>query len=222
MAYLYDEATAAERASFESHLPGCNVCRDELPAFRRVRDELGVWQVGLAPRTEIRVARGPLEVLRELFGLFPLWARAAGAAAAAAAVLFAALAVSGTRIDAREGTIEFGLSAAEDQKQVVAQPVPGGTPSLTREEIERMIEGRVTEARAFDAQRVEDLRIQLASLKSRLATADQSQTQLRAQITSLRAEQRALIARGQSTLGEWLFAVNESRESWGGDSEKDN
>src|SRR5689334_386848 len=84
--YLYDEATPAERASFERHLNECAPCSEELNAFGRVRDELATWQVGFAPRTELVLPRGRMEVLREFVTLFPVWARSLGAVGMAAAV----------------------------------------------------------------------------------------------------------------------------------------
>ena len=45
MDYLYDEAAPAERREVEAHLESCGDCRDEMRAFRRVREDLLAWDV---------------------------------------------------------------------------------------------------------------------------------------------------------------------------------
>ncbi|MBX3276874.1 MAG: hypothetical protein KF868_02615 [Acidobacteria bacterium] len=218
--YLYDEATASERTAFELHLHECSVCSEELSAFRRVREDLGSWQTVAAPRTEISIARSPVEVFRELIRMLPVWTRAAATTAIAAILLIIVLSVSRAHINLREGTITFGANAAGSQASVSMGAAPEAV-SLTREDIERMIDARTTEVRASDLQQIEELRTRLAGLDARLAAADRGAMRLRAEVANMRAEQRALLARGQSTLGEWLFAVNGSREAWGGEDERD-
>lgn len=43
--YLYDEVDADERRSVETHLSTCDECREELRAFRSVRQDLLAWDV---------------------------------------------------------------------------------------------------------------------------------------------------------------------------------
>ena len=43
--YLYDEADAAERRQVDAHLLECHVCRAEIAALRRVREDLLAWDV---------------------------------------------------------------------------------------------------------------------------------------------------------------------------------
>jgi hypothetical protein len=45
MDYLYDEAAPTERKVVEAHLESCGDCRDEMRAFRRVREDLLAWDV---------------------------------------------------------------------------------------------------------------------------------------------------------------------------------
>jgi hypothetical protein len=45
MDYLYDEAPPADRQVVEAHLESCGDCRDEMRAFRRVREDLLAWDV---------------------------------------------------------------------------------------------------------------------------------------------------------------------------------
>src|SRR6516225_9258098 len=81
--YLYAEANATDRASFESHLDYCAECRDELTAFGRVRRDLGAWQLGSLASPGIVAPRGRLDLLRELIGAFPVWVRGAAIIGAA-------------------------------------------------------------------------------------------------------------------------------------------
>ncbi len=234
--YLYDEGSQLQRQSFERHLEACSACRDELNGFVRVREALGSWDLGLnlgVPRIEIAVRRNSIETLRDLAGSFsawPAWLRLAGATATAALALLFVLALAGTRVDLRQGTISFGLTSAPDRERIEIVKTGregverGGTEAvrLTRMEIETMISERVAAVNAEDRRREEELRAQIASLSARLATAGHSQSRLAAALATLRTEQRVLAAKGQSTLGEWLFAANESREPLGGNNEKDN
>src|SRR4030095_4576945 len=84
VAYLYGEADTSERDSFERHLNDCDACRNELTALGRVRDDLGAWQLGFAPRAEVVLRRSRLDLLRELIGTFPVWVRGAAIIGAAA------------------------------------------------------------------------------------------------------------------------------------------
>lgn len=47
VAYLYGESGTAERADFEGHLAACAPCREELSAFRQVRESVGAWRAEL-------------------------------------------------------------------------------------------------------------------------------------------------------------------------------
>jgi hypothetical protein len=89
--YLYDEATAEERASFERHLADCRSCHSELNGFVRVRDEMRAWEVGFTPRTEIALPKSRKDSLREFLDFFPAWARGAALTAASLALLLFAL-----------------------------------------------------------------------------------------------------------------------------------
>jgi hypothetical protein len=202
MTYLYDEASPAERGSFERHLDECHACSIELKAFQRVRQELDVWQLGLMPRMAIAVNRSALDALRELVSLLPVWVRGTTIATAAAALILVALSLAGTRVDWRQGTVSLGTRGR------AAQSVDAGSVQLTRAEIETMIAERVAASRVNDERRQAEMRAQISNLSLQLATASQSQTKLASSLVTLRAEHRALVAKGQSTLGEWLFASN--------------
>jgi len=129
-----------------------------------------------------------------------------------------ALSLAGTRVDWREGTLSLGpwgkgAGQASDltETKTAAQ--------LTRAEIETMIAQRVAALRVDDERRQSEMRAQISNLSLQLATASQSQTKLASSLATVRAEQRALIAKGQSTLGEWLFASSGNRDAWGVENE---
>jgi putative zinc finger protein len=91
IAYLYQEANAEERASFERHLDDCHSCRDECSAFARVREDLSAWEVDYTPRTEIVLPKSRqkslLDSLREFVNFFPVWARGASLTALSLSLL---------------------------------------------------------------------------------------------------------------------------------------
>jgi anti-sigma factor RsiW len=157
VAYLYDEASAPERASFARHLKDCVSCRSELMAFGRVRDDLSAWQVGFSPRAEIALPKRKLDILREFITLFPVWARGAALAAASAALLLGALSFAGTRVNLRgiPGAGQLQASASSD-------------------EIETLIKKAVAEER----EKIRDeYRSEMASLKEQLKVEHEAQLQ---------------------------------------------
>jgi anti-sigma factor RsiW len=74
--YLYDEMPAGERPSLERHLEACDVCRDDVRSFRRVREDLLAWDV--PEQTSVWTPFAPAPVVpwhRQV----PAWAMAAAA-----------------------------------------------------------------------------------------------------------------------------------------------
>jgi Putative zinc-finger len=211
--YLYGEAPATERASFESHLDYCDACRDELTAFGRVRRDLGAWQLGQIARPEIVLRRSRLDLLRELVGMFPVWIRGAALIGAAAAMLLVSLSIAGTRISLKDG--DFAVSFGRTGN--VAAPAQ----AASSEEISRMVQNAVAEER----EKMEKLYgARLASFKDQLdayhqaelraARADQ-QAQLRAARMALQQEMRRV--NRQNTLAgiRAFFSSDDSSDSWG-------
>jgi hypothetical protein len=150
--YLYDEATAEERASFERHLADCRSCHSELNSFVRVRDDMCAWEVGFTPRTEIVLSKsGPQSArdsLRGFLNLFPAWARGAALTAASLALLLLALSFTSAGI----GPIgkRGGLDSAMKPEQ---------------------IESLVKEAVARERERMQqDFRAQMADYREQLKT----------------------------------------------------
>ncbi len=213
--YLYDEATGAERAAFEQHLDACAACRRELHAFERVRHDLSVWQLPLAPRVEITPQRSTLNVLRELLGGLSFWPKAVMGAAAMSAMALIIFAVIGTHISVGQGngfSVDFGNVAKK-----TAPPPP--TLTFTRAEAEALIQEATARVRA---QAQDETRAQLARLEERLN--DAHQADLTSVTRRLYAEQRAFLAKAsqqETTLREWLFAGNEARDGGGTENDKD-
>ena len=213
VAYLYGEAPAAERASFESHLDYCDACRNELTDFGRVRRDLGAWQLGQVARPEIVLRRSRLDLLREFLGMFPVWVRGAAFIGAAAAVLLVSMSIAGTRISLKDGAFAFSFGRTGN----------GAAPAqaVSFEEINRMVQNAVSEER----EKMEGLySARLASFKGQLdadhqaelraARADQ-QAQLRAARAALQQEMRRL--NRQNTLAgiRAFFSRDDSSDSWG-------
>ncbi len=198
IAYLYGEATAAEKTSFEQHLTQCAECSDELNAFGRVRDDLSAWQVGFAPRTELVFQRGKIEVLRELIGLFPIWARGLAMAGAAAAIILVAVSASNLK---------------------GSTPVAGG---LSEQQVQAMVSKAVADERAKLQQQNQ---AEFASFKSQLATEYQAQLQMvsadhQHKLEALKASLKSEMKKASQQNGSLrsFFAVEDDRSYPWGDS----
>jgi putative zinc finger protein len=194
--YLYGEANATERASFERHLDDCDECLNGLTAFRRVRRDLGAWQLEQIVLPELTPRRSGLDLLREMIGMFPVWVRGAAFIGAAAAMLLASLSIAGTRISLKDGdlTVSFGRTG---------NPAPVA-PTVSPEEINLMVQNAVTEER----RKMEDLYgARLASFKERLDSEYQTK------MLAARAEQQAQIKAAQAVLRQEMRRFNRQKTS---------
>ncbi|HEV2667346.1 MAG TPA: zf-HC2 domain-containing protein [Blastocatellia bacterium] len=212
--YLYDEANATERASFESHLDYCDACRSEMTTFGRVRRDLDAWQLGQLARPEIVLRRSRIDLLRELIGLFPAWVRGAALIGAAAAMLLVSLSMAGTRISLKDGdfSVNFGRTGNSTSP----------APAVSSEEIGRIVQNAVAEEREKMEERYS---ARLASFK------DQLDADHQAELRAARAEQRAQLRAAQAALQQEMrrfnrqntsagirafFAREDSGDPWGG------
>jgi hypothetical protein len=211
--YLYGEAPATERASFESHLDYCDGCRNELTAFGRVRRDLGAWQLGHVIHPEIVLRRSRLDLLREWVGMFPVWARGAAFIGAAAAVLLVSLSIAGTRISLKDG--DFAISFGR-----TGNVSPLAT-AVSSEEISRMVQNAVAEERR---KMEEGYGARLASFKDQLdadhqaelrAARAEQQADLRAARTALQQEMRRFNRQNTSAGIRAFFARDDSNDPWG-------
>lgn len=211
--YLYGEAHATERASFESHLDYCDGCRDELTAFGSVRRDLGAWQLGQVARQEIVLRRSRLDLLRELVGMFPAWARGAAFVGAAAAVLLVSLSIAGTRISLKDG--DFAVSFGRTSNGATLDP------AVSSEEVGRLVQNAVAVEREKMEARYNS---RLASFKDQLdadhqtelrAARVEQQEQLKAARVTLQQEMRRFNRQNTSAEIRAFFARDDSSDPWG-------
>jgi anti-sigma factor RsiW len=196
VAYLYGEATATERASFERHLDDCDACRNELTAFGRVRLDLGAWQLGPLARPEIALRRSRLDLLRELIGMFPVWVRGVAFVGAAAAMLVVSLSIAGTRISLKDGDFAVSFGPAGNEAPAA--------PAISSEEIGRMVQNAVAEER----EKMEELySARLANFKGQLDAYHQAKLQ------AARVEQQAQLRAAQSALQQEMRRFNQQNTS---------
>jgi hypothetical protein len=195
VAYLYDEAGAAERTSFERHLTDCQSCRSEIGIFGRLRDDLSLWQVGAIPRTEIALPKQRLDILRDLILLFPVWARGTALTAAGLALLLFAFSFAAPR-----------LSLGEKREN---QPLQ---KEVTSAQIDSLIKEAVARERASVRENFEEeYRAQVSNLKRELNT--EYQTKLEAAKASLKTEIRRSDRRNPSIRS--FFAMDDYQDPWG-------
>jgi hypothetical protein len=211
--YLYGEAPATERASFESHLDYCDACRDELTAFGRVRRDLGAWQLGQVAGPEIVLRRSRLDLLRELVGMFPVWVRGAAFIGAAAAVLLVSLSIAGTKVSLKDGEVAVSFGRTGNG----AQPAQ----TVSSEEVSRMVQNAVAEER----EKMEGLySARLASFKDQLdadhqaelrAARAEQQAQLKVVQAAVQQEMRRFNRQNTSAGIRAFFAGDDSSDKWG-------
>jgi putative zinc finger protein len=169
VSYLYNEAAPDERRRVDAHLAECSSCKQDLVAFEQVRGMLQQWQIDEMPvvRVVTEPRRSPLTVLRELFGLTPIWAKALGVLAIAMLVL----AVMGTEVSIGRD----GLSARVDllhRGRDVAPVIPvngvnGGDAIGTTniEQVRALVNSMVVDS---DRRHREDLNAQLVGIEAQL------------------------------------------------------
>lgn len=194
--YLYDEANATERASFERHLDDCDECRNGFTAFGRVRHDLGAWQLEQITRPEIMLRRSRLDLLRGMVGVFPAWVRGVALIGAVAAMLLVSLSIAGTRISLKdgEGAVSFGGTGN----------LAPSSPAVSSEEINLMVQNAVTEER----RKMEELyNARLASFKDRL------DADYQAKMLAARAEQKAQLRAAQAVLQQEMRRFNQQKNS---------
>jgi hypothetical protein len=76
--YVYDECAVEERREIEAHVASCHVCRQEIGALRKVRQDLLAWHV---PETEPVWRPLVPERPKSFWEAVPAWAMAVAASA---------------------------------------------------------------------------------------------------------------------------------------------
>jgi Putative zinc-finger len=194
--YLYGESNETDRASFERHLDDCEGCRNGLTAFRGVRHDLGAWQLEQLAHPEITLRRSRLDLLHELIGTFPVWARGASLIGAAAAMLLVSLSIAGMRVSLKDGdfTVSFGRTG---------NPAPL-SPAASSEEVNLMVQNAMTEER----KKMEELYgARLANFKDRI------EADYQAKLQAASAEQQARLKATQAVLQQEMRRINRQHTS---------
>jgi negative regulator of sigma E activity len=182
VAYLYGEATEAEKKIFERHLSACDSCRDELAAFGMVRESVVTWRDEMlsslvAPAVSQNIApviasanttrkRSALAAIREFFSLSPVWLQSA---TAFAAIAFLALAVFAAiqLVGKKEEIVEKPENKAVEKKDDVANK--GNGNSTPNDKIQPKSGGKDDRERVVERKPVKANRdIQQAKLQRRL------------------------------------------------------
>lgn len=228
VAYLYKEASAAERAEFERHQAACAGCRDELQAFQGVRQQLNTWEMPFVPHIEVVTPRTAMDALRDFFRLVPGWLKITSGLATAAAAALVVLALTGTHISFGNGGVDAKFGVREVTQVASEKPATNNVApinSISRAEAEQMIQTAVAQAQA---QAQTQTRLQLASLAAKLNGAHQ--TELQNATLRLRKDQQKLFAvelakldsNQKQSLTEWLLTATDAAENQGGVSNEKN
>jgi len=162
--YLYDEASAESRRHVERHLEGCDECRDEIRAFRSVREDLLAWGVPNPPSVWTPFAPAPVVAWHRQV---PAWALAAAAslmlvlgsaggfvahnvlegrraavsgATSVAAIPAGVMKTSGLDADAIVALVREELATAD---RAIARPTPGHTPVVQTARLDSATEQRI-------------------------------------------------------------------------------
>lgn len=170
VSYLYNEATPEEGRRVEAHLTECSACKHEIAAFEHVRGLLQQWQIDEMPvvRVVTEPRRPARSVLKELFTLTPIWAKALGAVAMAMLVL----AVMGTEVSigsggfsARVDLLHRGRPAQPAGSQI--DPNTGGSTNVAGlEQVRALVNSMIIDS---ERQQREDIKSQLVGLEAQLS-----------------------------------------------------
>jgi hypothetical protein len=178
-----------------------------------VRRDLGAWQLGQVARPEIVLRRSRLDLLRELVGMFPAWARGAAFVGAAAAVLLVSLLIAGTRISLKDGGFVVSFGQTNNGSPL--------DPAVSSEEVGRLVQNAVAEEREKMEERYN---ARLASFKDQLdadhqaelqAARAEQQEQLKAARVTLQQEMRRFNRQNTSAEIRAFFARDDSSDPWG-------
>lgn len=170
VSFLYNETTREEGRRVEAHLAECSSCKQELVAFEHVRGMLQQWQIDEMPvvRVVTEPRKSAVALLRELFGLTPVWAKALGAVAVAMLVL----AVMGTEVSIGRGGISARIDLLQRrQAQQLTSPPTGGVANAandaaTMEQVRALVTSMIADR---DREQSEELKARLVNLESQLS-----------------------------------------------------
>ena len=210
VSYLYNEATAEEARTVETHLNECAVCKSEMEALGRVRDMLQHWQLEDLPvvRVAVQQKRSATEVLRELFGLMPVWVKAFSAAVAAMLVL----SVIGTEVSMGKGgfsirTNLFRTHGASPPAEINSDSDPSDI-ALSRSEVRNIVNQMIVESERQQQTVLSEQLVKLHSELDGMHTSDlvKLTARLQEQRDRLRALERDIDRREGLDLTDILFS----------------
>ncbi|MCC7186490.1 MAG: zf-HC2 domain-containing protein [Acidobacteria bacterium] len=141
MDYLYDEAAPTERKVVEAHLESCGDCRDEMRAFRRVREDLLAWDV---PHYESVWTPFAPTAVAPWYRQVPAWAMSAAAGVMlllGTAGGFAAQAVMANRMTAQ--TPQVTEVAQVETPAPAPLVVPASLAGLNEDEVRMLIQREI-------------------------------------------------------------------------------
>jgi len=174
VSYLYNEATPQESGLVEQHLRECTACKEELRSFERVRGMLQQWQIDDLPVVRVVTERpagerSMLSVLKELFSVTPIWAKALCVVATALVVL----GIIGTDINVGTSGVSFHADLLRRDRNLQASNAPSAAPSnvSVSDQVRAELKGLVNQLIAESERRQRDeIKAQLVSLEAQLQT----------------------------------------------------
>ena len=209
VSYLYNEATADETRAVETHLNECAFCGSEMEAFGRVRDMLQHWQLEDLPvvRVAVERKRSAMEVLKELFGVMPVWVKAFSAVAAAMLVL----SVMGTEVSIGKGGFSVRTGLFRTRGPAQAGVNSGSDPSdvaLSRSEVRNIVNQMIIESERQQQTVLNEQLVKLHSELDGMHTSDlvKLTARLQEQRDRLRALERDIDRREGLDLSDILFS----------------
>jgi hypothetical protein len=170
VSYLYNEAPPEEGRRVEAHLAECSACKHELAAFENVRGLLQQWQIDEMPvvRVVTEPRRSALSMLKELFTLTPIWAKALGAVAMALvvlAVIGTEVSIGGGGFSARVDLLRRGREAQPVSLPTKANTADSSTP-VNLEQVRALVNSMIINS---ERQQTAEIKAQLVGLESQLS-----------------------------------------------------
>lgn len=130
--YLYDEASPALRREVERHLESCEPCRDDIRAFRSVREDLLAWDVPNQPSVWTPFAPVPVVPWHRQV---PAWAMAA----AASLMLILGAAGGGVAAYALGGAVGAGDAASVSAAAMTPAPQAAALDAQAVEALQALV-----------------------------------------------------------------------------------
>lgn len=142
MDYLYDEAAPADRREMEAHLEACHDCRDEMRAFRRVREDLLAWDVPAYESVWTPFAPAPVA---PWYRQVPVWAMTAAAGLMLLLGTAGGFAAHTLLPDGSQGTTTV-VDAATPLEPAAPTVLPATLMGLDESEVRQLIQREIAQS----------------------------------------------------------------------------